>query len=85
MSWCDECGEVGGVCDASVCWQHRCHVCNKLLDHDEREMAFFLGGRPSECFVCFVKESTKYALERGLDEMPSLELATETVDRFRRS
>lgn len=85
MSWCDACGDVDGVCSAAVCWQHRCRFCNEMLSEDEREMAFALGGRPAECFVCFVKHEAKHELDNGHDEMRALERATDTVDVYRRS
>ena len=85
MSWCDYCGDVAGICDGDVCWQHRCVDCAKLLDHDEREMAFALGGRPAHCFACYPKSEAARELANGLDEMPALERAADFIAQFRRS
>lgn len=85
MKWCDACGDVDDVCDAAVCWQHRCVACNKLLDFGEREMAFVLGGTPTHCFTCYAKDAAKHELAQGLNELPALERAADFIAQFQRA
>jgi len=85
MGWCDECGDVAGVCDAEPCWQHRCIDCNKLLDWGEREMAFVLGGRPAHCFACYAKDRVRHKLECGAPEREDLRDAQRFIAQFQRA
>ena len=36
VSWCDDCGDVGDVCNAIACDRHRCRRCHVINPQDER-------------------------------------------------
>ena len=69
LQWCTTCGDVDQVCDAAVCHQHRCHVCNTLLTKNEHEWAYETGGYPASCFVCEIAIAMKQAIRENRDEL----------------
>lgn len=46
LAWCDRCGDVSKVCDATRCDKHRCRECNEIRPPETRDFWDYI------CEVC---------------------------------
>lgn len=79
--WCDRCGDVDEVCDASGCMRHRCQRCDCVLTEDHKEFGESWG-YTQHCFECLVAMTMKAALDFGLDEIKAGEKRQREIDAF---
>ena len=66
-SWCDRCGDVDDVCDAPVCYRHRCRYCSEIFSFGEREFLFETEHNIGDgyCFDCYVRVAVLDARDHG--------------------
>lgn len=81
LCWCDLCGDVGEVCDASGCMRHRCTQCDGVLTADQKEFGVDFG-LEGMCFDCLVAETMRKALLFDHDEVRAGERRRSEIDRW---
>ena len=83
--WCDRCGDVDDVCDAPVCYRHRCRYCSKIFSFGEREFLYEANQSMGDgyCFDCFVRVAVLDACDRGEDDIAAMVDADRKIARYR--